>query len=44
MIEQMTSTQVGIFGMLGFLLTVAVGVALHAWIVKEMNKSDGASD
>lgn len=43
MIEQITSTHVGIFGMLGLLLTILSGVALHAWVVREVNKSDGDS-
>lgn len=44
MIEQITSTYVGVVGMIGFLLCVFVGFGIYAWFVKEVKDSDGDTD
>ena len=44
MIEQITTTQVGLLGMVGVLLSVAVGFVLHAWILNEVRKGDEDPD
>lgn len=36
MIEQITSTYVGMVGMIGFLACVLVGVPLYFWFMKEI--------
>ena len=41
MIEQITTTQVGLAGFLGFIAVVLVGFFILGWIRKEM-KDDGA--
>ncbi|MGE0493821.1 MAG: hypothetical protein AB7S38_31725 [Vulcanimicrobiota bacterium] len=40
MLEQILHTEVGFYGVAGLILTVLVGIWLHAWIVKEMAKGD----
>ncbi len=42
MIEQITTTYVGLVGFVGFLAVVLSGVFIGLWIKKEMNKDDGA--
>lgn len=41
MIEQITSTEVGLLGTIAVALCVVVGLVLHAWIVNEVRKGDG---
>ena len=41
MLEQITSTYVGLVGFAGFLAVVLSGVFIAIWIRKEMNEDDG---
>lgn len=41
MIEQITSTYVGLMGFVGFLAVVLSGVFIAIWIKREMSKDDG---
>lgn len=43
MLEQITTTQVGMMGFAGFLLCVLVGFFLVGWIKREI-KDDGGQD
>jgi hypothetical protein len=42
MIEQITTTYVGLAGFAGFIAVVLCGVFIGLWIKKEMSKDDGA--
>lgn len=42
MIEQITSTDVGMWGFGGLLLVIASGIAIAWWVKKEMQEGDGA--
>ena len=42
MLEQITSTQVGMIGFGGFILVVLVGFFLLGWIKAELKDDDGA--
>lgn len=42
MLEQIMTTEVGMYGFIGFLACAFVGVFLMVWIKKEMNDDDGA--
>lgn len=41
MIEQMTSTYVGVVGMLGFSACVVVGIFIYMWFMKEIRDGNG---
>ena len=42
MIEQITSTTVGMLGFGGLILVIISGIAIAAWVKKEMQEEDGA--